>query len=134
MLRLACCLATERGIEVCAPIHDALLVEGDADGIEAVVAATQAAMREASAMVLYGFELRTDAKIVRYPECYMDERGKGMWETVWRIVAELEAKQAEAPNLSLCGTPHLSHCGTPTCPTAGHPSPLISLFSSSLTE
>ena len=23
MLRLACCLATERGIEVCAPVHDA---------------------------------------------------------------------------------------------------------------
>ena len=32
MLRLACCLATERGIEVCAPVHDALLVEGDAGG------------------------------------------------------------------------------------------------------
>ena len=30
MLRLACCLATEQGIEVCAPIHDALLIEGDA--------------------------------------------------------------------------------------------------------
>jgi hypothetical protein len=25
MLRLACCLATERGIEVCAPVHDAIL-------------------------------------------------------------------------------------------------------------
>ena len=24
MLRLACCLATERGIEVCAPVHDAV--------------------------------------------------------------------------------------------------------------
>ena len=32
MLRLACCLATERGVEVCAPVHDALLIEGDADG------------------------------------------------------------------------------------------------------
>src|SRR5215510_1346814 len=37
MLRLACCLATERGVEVCAPVHDALLVEGPADGIEGVV-------------------------------------------------------------------------------------------------
>ena len=27
MLRLACCLATERGVGVCAPVHDALLVE-----------------------------------------------------------------------------------------------------------
>jgi len=28
MLRLACCLATERGVEVCAPVHDALLIGG----------------------------------------------------------------------------------------------------------
>ena len=34
MLRLACCLATERGVAVCAPVHDALLVEGPADRIE----------------------------------------------------------------------------------------------------
>jgi len=27
MLRLACCMATERGICVCAPVHDALLIE-----------------------------------------------------------------------------------------------------------
>jgi len=40
MLRLACCLATERGIEVCTPVHDALLVEGTSDQIESVVAAT----------------------------------------------------------------------------------------------
>ena len=26
MLRLACCLATEKGVEVVAPIHDALLI------------------------------------------------------------------------------------------------------------
>src|SRR5262249_50342540 len=26
MLRLACCLATERDIEVCAPVHDAILI------------------------------------------------------------------------------------------------------------
>src|SRR6516164_1859214 len=41
MLRLACCLAIERGIKVCAPVHDAVLVEGPADGIDAVVARTQ---------------------------------------------------------------------------------------------
>ncbi len=38
MLRLACCLATERGIQVCAPVHDALLVEGPVESIDAVVA------------------------------------------------------------------------------------------------
>ena len=32
MLRIACCLVTERGIDVCCPVHDAILIEGPADG------------------------------------------------------------------------------------------------------
>jgi hypothetical protein len=86
MLRLGSSLATERGIEVCAPVHDALLVEGQANQIEEVVARTQAVMEEASKIVLDGFPLRTDAKIVRYPERYEDERGQKMWETVMGLL------------------------------------------------
>jgi DNA polymerase I len=89
MLRLACCLATERGIAVCAPVHDALLVEGPADEIENVAAYTQAAMAEASRVVLSGFELRSDAKIVCHPDRYIDPRGERMWETVVGLMAEL---------------------------------------------
>jgi hypothetical protein len=95
MLRLACCLATERGITVCAPVHDALLVEGPADGIEDVVAATQQAMQEASALVLPGFPLRTEAKVVRHPDRYADERGRRMWELVLSLLDELGAEDAE---------------------------------------
>jgi DNA polymerase I-like protein with 3'-5' exonuclease and polymerase domains len=90
MMRLACCLATERGVTVCAPVHDALVVEGSVDEIEAVVAATQQAMREASEVVLDGFTLRVDAKVVSYPDRYLDERGRQMWETVCGILDELE--------------------------------------------
>jgi hypothetical protein len=86
MLRLACCLATERGIRVCAPVHDALLVEGAADEIETVVADTQEVMQQASELVLPGFSLRTEAKIVRYPDRYTDPRGKRMWDTVWGLL------------------------------------------------
>ena len=86
MMRLACCLATERGIVVSCPVHDALLVEGPADGIEDVVTRTQQAMREASELVLPGFPLRTDAKVVRWPDRYADERGRRMWEAVWSIL------------------------------------------------
>jgi DNA polymerase I-like protein with 3'-5' exonuclease and polymerase domains len=99
MMRLACCLATERGITVCAPIHDALLVEGPADGIEDVVTQTQAAMREASELVLPGFPLRTDAKVVRYPDRYMDERGRRMWETVWPLLDELNKGEEEVSSV-----------------------------------
>jgi DNA polymerase-1 len=86
MLRLACCEATEGGILVCAPVHDAILVEGPAGQIEEVVAGTQAVMRRASEIVLGGFPLRTDAKVVRHPDRYMDERGQQMWDTVQELL------------------------------------------------
>ena len=87
VLRLACCSAAERGIRVCAPIHDALLVEGPADEIESVVTATQAAMAEASCVVLDGFELRSDAEVVVWPDRYMDPRGQHMWNTVTDLLS-----------------------------------------------
>ena len=89
MLRLACCLMAERGVGLCAPIHDAILVEGPANAIAETVASAQAAMREASAIVLGGFELETDADVVSYPNRYSDERGTEMWTTVLAILAEL---------------------------------------------
>jgi DNA polymerase I len=57
MLRLGCCLATEQGIEVCAPIHDAILICAAVDLLEEHVTRTQQAMAEASRIVLNGFEL-----------------------------------------------------------------------------
>jgi len=57
MMRLACCLGIERGIEICAPVHDAFLICGPLDRLEADVAAMQAHMAEASGIVLGGFEL-----------------------------------------------------------------------------
>ncbi len=90
MLRLACCLATESGLTVCAPVHDALLVEADAGEIEEVVEATQKCMLEAGRIVLDGFELRTDAEIVRWPDRYMDKRGEKMWATVMSILNQID--------------------------------------------
>lgn len=86
MLRIACCLATEQGIKVCAPVHDALLVQGLNSEIEEVVRATQDAMRKASEIVLSGFPLRSEAKIVHSPDRYMDLRGKEMWEKVMGLL------------------------------------------------
>jgi len=92
MLRMACCLATERGIKVCAPVHDALFVEDSEADIDSVVTATQAAMREASEIVLDGFALRTDAKLVLSGERYMDERGRAMWAKIQTVLNELEGQ------------------------------------------
>jgi hypothetical protein len=95
MMRLACCLATERGIAVCAVVHDALLIEADLDAIDIAATQTQQAMRDASALVLLGFPLRTEAKVVRYPERYQDPRGVQMWETVQHLLDDLDREDKD---------------------------------------
>jgi hypothetical protein len=92
MLRLACSMATERGIKVCAPVHDAILVEAESELIGEIVADMQAIMAEASRLVLGGFELRSDAKVVRYPNRFLDVRGRGMWDTIMTLVREREGR------------------------------------------
>jgi hypothetical protein len=85
MLRLACCLATERGIEICAPIHDAVLICAPLDRLDADIAAMRSAMDEASRAVLAGFELGTDVNVVRWPARYSDPRGAVMWDRVLKL-------------------------------------------------
>ena len=82
MLRLACSLATERGIEVCAPVHDAVLICAPLDRLEDDIASMRAVMAEASKIVLDGFELRTDAMRIRHPDRYQAPRGAEMWNRV----------------------------------------------------
>jgi DNA polymerase I len=88
ILRLACCLANERGVEVCAPVHDALVICAPLERLEADVVKTRAAMAEASRIVLNGFEIRTDVKSIRYPDRYTDKRGAVMWARVMDLVAQ----------------------------------------------
>jgi hypothetical protein len=96
MLRLACCKATEEGIELCAPVHDAMLIAAPLEVLDTHIARMQAIMAEASSTVLGGFELGTDKSDVRYPLRYMDKRGKVMWETVMAILVELEVADLKA--------------------------------------
>ena len=88
MLRLACCLGTEQGIEVCAPVHDAVLICAPLDRLDLDVARMQDAMREASRVVLDGFELKTDFEIIRYPDRYANPRGADMWKRVMKLIHE----------------------------------------------
>jgi hypothetical protein len=111
MLRLACILAAERRLPVCCPIHDALLIEGRADDIDGIVAQAQAAMREASELVLPGFPLRTEAKVFRWPDRFADRRGRAMWETVQALMKEMTNPPP--------GMVNLSRRRDTTCPTEG---------------
>ena len=92
MLRLACCMLVEAGIGLCAPIHDAVLIEAPTDMIDADVARARAIMGEASRLVLDGFEVGTEAVIVRHPDRYIDNDGRGFWDTVTGLAGPLPVK------------------------------------------
>ncbi len=89
ILRLACIFTTEAGITVCAPVHDALLIEAPIERLDEDIRRTKDFMQKAGEIVLEGFELRTDVDVVRWPDRYMDERGVDMWERVSRLVMNL---------------------------------------------
>ena len=67
-----------------------MLITAPLARLEADVAQMRDVMREASRIVLAGFELGTDAHIVRYPERYMDERGAVMWQRVMALLMRAE--------------------------------------------
>src|SRR5262249_31008515 len=92
ILRISCILAARHGIRLLAPVHDAVLIEAPLERIEADVALMQEIMRRASRIVLNDdadgpHELRTDAKVIRYPDRYADKRGKDIWAYVLKHLA-----------------------------------------------
>jgi hypothetical protein len=88
MMRLAAIGATEAGIRVCAPVHDAFVIESPLETLEETVAAMRHTMAKASKVICGGLEIRTDAEIVTWPGRYMDPKGADMW---CRIVGMLPA-------------------------------------------
>src|SRR5262249_34678858 len=97
--------STEAGIEACAPVHDALLIRAPLDQIEEDVAKVRAFAAEASRVVLGGFELRTDVKIIApaadckpkwYPDRFPEPRGEEMWRLVMTLLETVEGRRLAA--------------------------------------
>jgi len=91
MLRIACIMLEEVGIRVCAPVHDAVLIEAPLAEIEGTVARAQAIMREASAIVLGGFEVGSEAKIIRPPGRFLEAKNVAMWNQVMGLLGRDDA-------------------------------------------
>ena len=91
MLRLACCMLTEAGVRVCAPVHDAVLIEAPADAIESEARRTMGMLAEASRIVLGGSPLRCDAEIVRHPDRLLDDDSRPFWDRLMGHLRDLEA-------------------------------------------
>ena len=96
MMRLAHCLATENGIQVCAPVHDAFVILAPLEILDQEIARMRSYMVEAGRVILRGFELFVDVKVVRYPDRYQSPEGEAMWNLVMRLLEETETENAAA--------------------------------------
>jgi hypothetical protein len=101
LFRLAYVWGTRHGLTLIAPVHDAVLLESSEDRIEADAALMREIMRRASRVILNPtadgtIELRTDLKIIRYPDRFTDSRGTELWETVMKLLAERRQRQEAA--------------------------------------
>jgi DNA polymerase-1 len=88
-MRLAAIAATEAGIEVCAPVHDAFLIAAPVERINEETARMRLIM-SAAGQAVAGLPIATDVKQVLYPDRYMDERGAKMWEIVNALLTTLK--------------------------------------------
>jgi DNA polymerase-1 len=98
MLRLAAIETHRRGVEICAPVHDALLVQAPVGSIRSAIQKTKEAMATASKTILSGYELRVDFQddkivkgklvrgdITRYPQRFYSEDGADFWERIRKL-------------------------------------------------
>jgi DNA polymerase I-like protein with 3'-5' exonuclease and polymerase domains len=89
MMRIAAIAATEAGLEVCCPVHDAFLISAPIDRIDDDVGTMREIMRKAGLAITGDLEVRTDAKVMHWPDRYMDKRGQAMWEKVMELLKTL---------------------------------------------
>ena len=95
LLRLSAVVACSEGIEVCAPVHDAFLIHAPLDQLDEKVSIMREIMTEAGKVVANGVAIRTDAKVVRFPDRFVDE-GAPMWNQIVRKIGLPEATVSES--------------------------------------
>jgi hypothetical protein len=78
IMRLAAIFMVDEGLALCATVHDAVLIEAPVERISIDVEVAKSCWRRASEIVLGGFGLDADSKIVCYPGVYHDEDGEEM--------------------------------------------------------
>src|SRR5262249_54748080 len=106
------------GVMLDATIHDAVLVEDLAGGIEDAVDQSRRAMDKASELVLSGFRLRTDVEVIRWPDRYRDARGAAFFDELMKKLDERCRSYRPAKDLSYWRR-KLPTTGGRSAPTAG---------------
>jgi DNA polymerase I-like protein with 3'-5' exonuclease and polymerase domains len=92
MLRAACVLLHREGVELIAPIHDAVLVQAPSADLEDAAATVRRIMADASEVVLPGMRLRSDLWVVQPGERLLDPEGRELWELSTKILRGLQTE------------------------------------------
>jgi hypothetical protein len=74
-------------------VHDRLVSEAPISELPSVAQKLERAMVEASRIVLGGFALRVDSKLIPYPKRYTDKRGEGLWQRLREVLDEIEGRR-----------------------------------------
>jgi hypothetical protein len=97
MMRLAAIAATEEGIQVAAPVHDAFLILAPLDRLEEDIQRMRAIMERAGAAVTGGMtvyaDLKEESKVLPGGR-YRDKRGTKMWDTALSLLPGRPAQGA----------------------------------------
>jgi hypothetical protein len=86
-MRGAAIAATESGIEVAAPVHDAFIILSPLDRLEADAEAMKAIMERAGSCVTGGLPIRVDDQLIRFPLRYGDDDPPKMWPIALDLLA-----------------------------------------------
>jgi len=92
MMRIAAIAATEAGIQVCAPIHDAFWVLAPLDQLDETIRQMTEIMIKAGEAVTGGLTIGVTVEDpVRLPKCLgdirrPDDKGQAMWAEVWNLI------------------------------------------------
>ncbi|MEK7953257.1 DNA polymerase [Luteolibacter soli] len=86
MMRLAAIYGVEEGLSICAPVHDAFLIEAPVDHIDHHTALFRSCMDRASGDVLGGFVIRTEVQIYRFPHRFGHRNANPIWDLAMKVL------------------------------------------------
>ena len=87
-MRIAAIAATEAGIEVCGPIHDAFLIAAPLDRLQADIDRMATIMRRAGEVVA-GIPINVEVEETRWPHHFSDVKGRPMFNKISALMEEV---------------------------------------------
>lgn len=84
MMRLAAIVATENGIEVCGPIHDAFLICAPLGRLDEDIVRMSSIMRRAGEAIA-GFPVNVEVAATRWPHNFVEAKGLNMFNKVVEV-------------------------------------------------